>query len=323
MRRRCVSNGATLLLLTFASLGHLAPASLASDAPPHFVLAWGQKGEAEGDLSSPIGVAVGPGDTLYVTEFHNSRVQKFDTEGKPLGSFPVAQYPGGIAVDNEGRVYVAPLLQGKICVYGPDGALLREWGAVGSGDGQFRDPGGIAVAPDGSIYVADQSNHRVQRFTPEGELLAQWGGHGSQPGQFGGKGTQNARFAGPHFLAFDRRGDLFTTEGAEGRIQKFTADGKFLLAWGENSEAPGGFGGREKETRNALPGPVGICVDRQDRVWVSATNNRVQVFTADGKFLHRVGADDQFKLPHAMAVDSQGNVYIADSSNHRIQKFAP
>ena len=58
MRRRCVSNGATLLLLTFASLGHLAPASLASDAPPHFVLAWGQKGEAEGDLSSPIGVAV-------------------------------------------------------------------------------------------------------------------------------------------------------------------------------------------------------------------------------------------------------------------------
>jgi len=78
------------------------------------------------------------------------------------------------------------------------------------------------------------------------------------------------------------------------RIQKFTSDGK--------------------------------CVDREDRVWVSATNNRVQQFTNDGKYLRGVGGEGtepgHFHLPHGVALDSHGCLYVTDTMNGRIQKFA-
>ena len=79
--------------------------------------------------------------------------------------------------------------------------------------------------------------------------------------------------------------------------------------------------------RTPLPGPIAVWVDRLGRIWVSATNNRVQLFTPEGRYLLTLGgAGDgpgQFRLPHGMATDSQGNIYVADASNQRIQKFAP
>jgi sugar lactone lactonase YvrE len=166
----------------------------------------------------------------------------------------------------------------------------------------------------------------VQKFTPEGKFLAAWGKHGSKPGEFGGKGRAGARFAGPHFLAFDSKGHLWTTEGAEGRIQRLTAHGKPLFAFGDNGSELGGFGGREKAKTNMLPGPVGICIDKQDRVWVSSTNNRVQLFSSDGTYLTGIvdegGKPGQVLLPHGLAVDSKNHLYVVDSSNHRVQKFS-
>ena len=75
-------------------------------------------------------------------------------------------------------------------------------------------------------------------------------------------------------------------------------------------------------------GPIAVWVDRFGRVWVGATNSRVQLFTREGKFLLSLNetegdAPGQFHLPHSMVMDSKGFVYIADASNQRIQKFAP
>jgi|GEM_PF-3714056 len=75
-----------------------------------------------------------------------------------------------------------------------------------------------------------------------------------------------------------------------------------------------------------MGGPIGICVDRHDRVWVSTTNNRVQQFTNQGMFLRAVGGKGtdpvQFHLPHELALDSHDCLYVADTMNWRIQKFA-
>ncbi|MBI5773100.1 MAG: hypothetical protein HZA89_05065 [Verrucomicrobia bacterium] len=312
-----------VLLLSLA----FCPSSFAAGAP-HFVLAWGQKGFGAGEFRSPIGIAISRRDVILIAEFNNSRVQKFDTQGKYLGQFPVVPMPGGIAVDDNEEVFVTSMTTPEICVYDLNGMPLRKWGKAGKGDGEFDKLGGLALGPDGVLYVADQGNHRVQRFTLDGKFLSSFGGHGKEPGQFGGGDKFGSRFGGPHFLAFDAGGNLFTTESHDGRIQRLTSNGKPLAAWGSNSKEPGGFGGREKPTRTPLPGPIGVFVDRRGRVWVSATNSRVQLFTPDGIFLMSLNesegdAPGQFHLPHAMAMDSKGFIYVVDASNQRIQKFAP
>ena len=96
------------------------------------------------------------------------------------------------------------------------------------------------------------------------------------------------------------------------------------LGFGDNGTQPGGFGGRPRN----LPGPIGIRVDPEGHIWVSATNHRVQRLSPEGKFLGGAVAlqpGDQpgrFHTPHGLALDSQGRLYVADTQNHRIQKFA-
>jgi DNA-binding beta-propeller fold protein YncE len=292
--------------------------------PIKFLFQWGKPGKEPGEFHSPIGIAVNGKDEVFVSEFKNNRVQKFSADGRFLLQFPVAEMPGGIAVDAHGRVYVAPLMGHRICVYDESGKLLCEWGKQGSGDGEFDQPGGIAIAADGTVYVADQVNRRVQVFTPEGKFLARWGEYGSKPGQFDGVENPKSRTGGPHFLAFDRRCNVYTTEGKLGRVQKFSAAGKPLLAFGNNSTDPGGFGGRPKN----LPGPIGIAVDRWDRIWVSSTNNRVQAFSPEGKYLFGFESLEpgdkpgQFHTPHALAFDSRDHLCVVDAQNQRVQKFA-
>jgi sugar lactone lactonase YvrE len=292
--------------------------------PLKFLLQWGKPGKGPGEFHSPIGIAINARDEVFVTEFKNNRVQKFSADGKFLLQFPVAEMPGGIAVDKEGRVYVAPLLGHRVCVYDESGKLLRQWGKQGTGDGEFDQPGGIVIAPDGALYVADQVNRRVQRFSREGKFLGKWGEYGSKPGQFDGVDNRKSRTGGPHFLALDRQGNVYTTEGKLGRVQKFTAQGKPLLGFGDNGTGPGGFGGRPKN----LPGPIGIAVDRWGRIWVSATNHRVQAFSPEGKYLMGLESLEpgdkpgQFHTPHGLAFDSRDHLYVVDAQNQRLQKFA-
>src|SRR5262245_50013079 len=122
--------------------------AVAQDAPvtPALVLAWGTEGDGPGQFHSPIGIAITGDDEILVTEFHTNRVQRFDTAGHWQAAFGVVEHPGGLAVDREGRIYVASLTKGKIAVYDRAGRELRTWGREGEGEGEFKDPGGIAVA---------------------------------------------------------------------------------------------------------------------------------------------------------------------------------
>jgi sugar lactone lactonase YvrE len=296
--------------------------------PPRFVLEWGKNGTAPGEFSANVGLAIGKNDEIYTCEFRNHRIQRFTPDGKFLGMFPVEPHAGGIAVDANGNVYVGIWNDNKVAVYSPTGKLLREWGRKGTGDGEFQLPGSVSLGPDGLLYVPDQGNSRVQKFTTDGKFVGKWGQHGKEPGQFGGNAGAGGRFAGPQFVAFDSTGNVYTTDADLKRIQKFTPDGKLLAYWGSGSTEPGGFGPLPLQ-RNGKPatmgGPIGICVDRLNRVWVGATNSRVQQFTNDGKYLRGIGGlgtkPGQFHVPHALALDSRGFLYVADTMNGRVQKF--
>jgi len=299
-----------------------------------FLLTWGKEGAQPGEFHFPIGIAVNQADEVLVTDHYNHRVQKFDRGGKLLAHFAVLPNPGGIALDKAGNLYLshfpASVLNkeknpDRISVYDAAGKLLHVWGKTGAGPGEFNYPGGLAVAPDGRVYVADQTNHRIQVLAPNGRFLAAWGKHGTKPGEFGGNSNPRSRAAGPNFVALDRQGNVYTTEAMDGRVQKFTADGVFLLAFGDLKDRPGSFG-RDFKPFGKMHGPVGICCDRQDRLWISAAGGRVQQFTSDGRYLRGFGQQQgsepgQFLAPHGLALDSRGHLYVVDAYNHRVQKF--
>ncbi len=300
----------------------------AADAAPQFLLQWGTRGSEPGQFSACVGIAIGTDDTIYTSEFRNQRVQCFAPDGKLIRAFDVQPHAGGLAVDQHRNVYVGHWNSNKVAVYGPDGKLLREWGERGTQDGQFQLPGSVALGADGLLYVPDQGNSRIQKFTTVGQFVGKWGSRGSEPGQFGGQQPEGGRFAGPQFVAFDAQGNVYATDAALDRVQQFTPDGELLRVWGSGGSQPGGFGPPpvDKSGQTVQGGPIGVCVDRQGNVWVSATNHRVQQFTRDGQFLRSIGADGsepgQFHFPHAIAFDSQGHLYVADTMNSRIQKFA-
>ena len=309
----------------------VAPPPLESKAP-RCILSWGKKGDKPGEFYSPIGIAINAKDEVFVTDVNNARVQRFSSEGKHLGGFDLPRdepkrkscQAGGIALE-KGHVYLTFMQQHKVVVYTEEGKLVRQWGKRGKGDGEFDQPGGIVLGRDGNVYVADQCNHRVQKFTKEGKFLGKWGQYGEKPGQFGAPERAGSRFAGPHFLAQDNKGYLFTTEGVSGRVQKFTPEGKPHSSWGNKSDDPGGFGSTKMGYSPYSFGPITVAVDAHDRVWVSSLNDRVQAFTSDGKFLFGISGSGkkkgQLARPHGMAFDSQGHLYIADAGNQRIQKF--
>ena len=314
------------------------PARAAAAEPalptPRFLLTWGKEGTEPGELYFPIGIAITSADEILVTDHYNNRVQKFSSDGKLLDHFAVLPNPGGIALDKAGNIYLAHFPAAvinkerhpdRLTVYSPAGKLLHEWGKSGTGPGEFNYPGGMVIAPNGCLYVADQTNHRIQVLDLEGRLLAAWGKHGTKPGEFGGNTNVKSRAGGPDFVALDKKGNVYTTEAMDGRVQKFTADGEFLAAFGDLQDRPGSLG-REFEAVPGMHGPVGICCDRHDRLWISTAGGRIQQFTSEGQYLRGFGEKQgaepgQFLAPHGLAIDSRGHLYVVDAYNHRIQKF--
>jgi sugar lactone lactonase YvrE len=199
---------------------------------------------------------------------------------------------------------------------------VREWGRKGSAPGEFWIPAGLAFGLEGSLYVSDTGNSRIQHFSAKGDFLREWGSNGAGPSQFGAGWKRGDRFAGPQFITVDHQGRVYTADTSSFRVQRFSQDGKFECQWQNSSSGPGGFGPRS----SPIAGPIALCADAQDRLWVGSVNGRVQQFTASGKYLRCLGAETgsapgQFHIPHGMAFDSQGNFYVADTLNFRIQKF--
>lgn len=189
------------------------------------------------------------------------------------------------------------------------------FGQSGQLDGQFNSPRGIATAADGSIYVVDSRNNRIQHFSSDGTWLQSWGTYASVDAGAAPGGTFNE----PWGIAIGPDGSVYVADTWNYRIQKFTADGKFITMWGKAGQG---------DTPEAFWGPRGLAVDAKGNVFVTDTGNkRVVVFTSSGKFITQFGTygmnDGELDEPVGLTIDQAGNVYVADTWNQRIQVFAP
>lgn len=266
-----------------------------------FLTTWG----SATDLNGPAGIALDGAGAVYVTDFFNDRIRKYDADGVPLATWGShgsgdGQFvnPYGIAIDGQGRVYVSDTGNDRIEVFDGVGTFLGAWGTPGAGDGQFATPAGVAIGPFGDVYVTDFTNHRVERFAADWSFVAAWGSLGSGNGQF----------YYPGGVATDVRGNVYVADTSNNRIQQFDAAGIFQETWG------------------GIGSPYGIAVDGGGIVYVSEYyNDRIRTLDAVGTFLGSFGTPGfgpgQFINPRGLAIDISGYVYVADHGNDRIQKF--
>ena len=202
----------------------------AADSGLRHVLVFDKNHKFEGAISeglyAPGGLAIdNENRLLYVTDAEQDLVLVYDADppfklirklGKP-GTEHTSTLPGefakpvGVAVDQDGNVFVSDTWNNRIEEFDADGNFIRTFGEAGDGPGYFARPKGISIDGDGHIWVTDAMQDRVQVFTPEGRLLIYMGEHGLLPGQF--QSLAN--------VLVDKNNRVLTTELYPGRLQVF------------------------------------------------------------------------------------------------------
>ena len=181
-------------------------------------------------------------------------------------------------------------------------------------------PRSIAAGLNEDIYVTDSRNHRILHIASDGSLLNEWGTFADILAGDAPNGTFNE----PWGVAVGPDGSVYVTDTWNHRVQKFTADGRFIKTWGQYGqpilELP--------ESASFLWGPRGIAVDARGQVFVADTGNkRIVVFDKDGNYITEFGTGGfdpgQFDEPVGVAIAPSGVVYVTDTWNQRIQAFVP
>lgn len=222
--------------------------------------------------------------------------------------------PWGVAIDSEGRIFVADTWNGRIQVFDSTGRFLRKWGFFNTTQGQLGDPlalfgpRGLAIDAGGNLLVADTGNKRILQFTPDGELLRQAGGGGAMLGLF----------EEPTALALDPRdGSIYVADAWNRRIQKLDPN---LVAIAEWPVASWG-------SQNLWHKPYVAVADNGDVYVTDPENYRVIVFNSAGGIKAAFGGfglePGRFALPNGLAWDAVNRtLLVADADAHRVQIFA-
>jgi sugar lactone lactonase YvrE len=191
-------------------------------------------------------------------------------------------------------------------------------------EAKFYYPQGMAVGPDGHIYVADTFNHRIRRVNTAGEVMLIAGS--SEKGCADGAALQ-ARFNKPDGIVVDAAGNIYISDSSNHRIRKISTSGEVTTVAGKNR---GYADGRVEQARFSQP--AGLAIDSNGNLYIADSGNHCvrkistagEVTTIAGStagFLEGDALQAQFHNPEAVAVDREGNIYVADSGNRRVRKI--
>jgi len=322
-----------------------------------YVTAWGQLGSGNGQFKEATAITVAPNGNVYVADSGNERVQEFTGTGTYITKWGSSgtgngqfSHLHGIAVGLNGVVYVADYGNNRVQEFSATGEYLGKWGSAGTGNGNFSDPYGVAVAPNGNVYVADYGNNRVQEFSSSGTFVTKWGSLGTETGQL----------TNPSGVAVSAAGDVFVGEYGGARVDEFTAAGSFISKWGSYGagsgqvKQPGGVAiaatgilyvadianNRIEEFAGASSTPVqfgGMAGQFFAPASVAETpggytyyvvntgDSTIEKYSDSGEYLASFGTpgseNGQLDDPTGVAVAPNGNIYVADTRNSRIEEF--
>ena len=242
-------------------------------------------------VGSPFGVGVraSPGATVI---------------GDPIAVIGNLKRPWGVAATLSGELVVSEYDNHCVSIFNLRGEKILSFGSLGRGTGQMDCPCGVALDDIGNIFVADSHNHRIQKFSADGQFLAIMDKAG-------------LRSSMPVGIAFNPVNKRLYVVDAGINITVLNSDlsvnygtfGKFGIAKGQ------------------LNKPYNIACDANGKVYVADTeNHRVQIFSADGKFLKAIGKHGSrvgdLKKPVGIAVGRDGEIYVSEEENRRISVFS-
>ncbi|CAF0747467.1 unnamed protein product [Adineta steineri] len=294
----------------------------------------GQFGNASNQLNVPFGLTMDWSNTLYIADWSNHRVQKYlrnssfgqTVAGQATGSYNTTSsflyYPGDVAVDWNSNVYVADTFNNRIQLWtngSSTGMTVAGTGSIGNGSNELARPYALTRDPNtGTLYISDTFNNRVMCYLSgalSGSIVA--GGLGS--------GTNNTQLSSPFGIYFDSLSNsLIIANGNANNIVRWTlgASSWTLLAGNAN--------GMSGNTSTELNLPMDVTLDPMGNMYVvERLNHRIQFFpmgetvgtTIAG--LTGISGSNSMLLnqPMSVTLDSQLNLYVADTFNSRIQKF--
>jgi sugar lactone lactonase YvrE len=280
-------------------------------------------------FGAPKGVAFDSKGNIYVSDRENSCIRKIDTNGevttfagsergergKADGTGTDARfiYPEGVAVDSYDNVYVADTGSESIRKITPGGVVSTLSGFT------LKEPKGVAVDGD-DVYVADYGNNRILKIS-DGKVE-----------------TLADKLSSPYGVAVDGDGNVYVSEyKTNHRIRKISPDGKVSTLAGRGPYGHADGTGEEAE----FYAPTSVAVDVKGNVYVAEFySHRIRMITPEGVVSTLAGGSDpvtgnyvgayvddvpgleaRFRSPTGVAVDGEGNVYVADNQNRRIRKL--
>ena len=298
---------------------------------------------------NPSGVAVDSAGNVFVADTYNYIIRKVTpagvvttlagspgTYGSADGTGSAARFknPSGLTVDSNGNIYVADTGNFTIRKVTPAGVVTTLAGSTGAGgsiDGtgsvaRFFEPTGVSVDSAGNVYVADYGNSTIRKVTPAGMVSTLVG----SPGVFGGADGMGsaAQLNLPRGVAVDNAGNVYVADSRNNTLRKVTPVGLVTTLAG----SAGGIGNVDGTGSAArFDQPNSVAVDSVGNAYVADTdNNAIRKVTAMGVVTTLAGgvwgvADGTgksagFDFPSGIAVDSAGNVYVADTSSSTIRK---
>ncbi len=206
----------------------------------------------------------------------------------------------GVAVDKNDHVWVFNRGPHGVVEFDRDGKMLQSWPEV-----PIVSAHGIQTDPDGNVWLVDVAGHAVMKFTREGKLLMVI----ANAGKTAGDNQSKTAFNRPTGLRFFPNGDFLVSDGyVNSRVAKFGKDGVWQMQWGSKGTGDGQFDLVHD-----------VVLDGKGKVYVAdRSNNRVQIFTEDGKFLSKW---TNLGSPWGLAYSTKENVmFLCDGVNNRVIK---
>ena len=304
----------------------------------------------DAQLNGPIDVAVDASGNLYIADLRNNRIRKVDTAGNistvaGIGApgfsgdgaaATAAQLNGPIdvAVDASGNLYIADLRNNRIRKVDTAGNIstVAGNGTRGfSGDGaaataaQLNWPTGVAVDGSGNLYIASRNNRRIRKVDASSGNISTVAGNGTW-GHSGDGAAATAAQLVPAEVAVDGSGNLYIADADNHRIRKVDSSGNISTVAGGGTDV--------KAIAAQLNWPTGVAVDGSGNLYIADQwNHRIRKVDSSGNISTVAGNGTggfsgdgaaataaQLAFPTDVEVDGSGNLYIADSQNHRIRK---
>ena len=311
---------------------------------------------ASAELNSPSGVAVDFSGNIYIADYKNNRIRRVDAsgvistvagkgtagysgDGGPASSAELST-PSGVAVDTSGNIYIADSSNNCVRKVDASGVISTVAGngtAGYSGDGgpavsaELSSPSGVAVDTSGNIYIADDKNNCIRKVDASGVISTVAGnGTGGYSGD-GGPAT-SAELSTPSGVAVDASSNIYIADSSNNCIRKVDASGVISTVAGKGTGGYSGDGGPASSAE--LSSPFGVAVDASGNIYIADDkNNRIRKVDASGVISTVAGngtggysgdggpaTSAQLNSPSGLAVDSSGNIYIADTTNYRVRE---